>query len=117
MRKFCLWAIGMALLTLRKIHRNPGFSSGREVKISRRSVMTTVALTKTFVSNDRWLRRLFNIAAAGLPPAQFPEPADPALWRRNTEHALKAAAQPSQTIPPQATPSKTIVGRGWAVSE
>lgn len=112
MRKFCLWAIGMALLTLRKIHRHPGFSSGREVKISRRSVMATVALTNTFVSNDRWLRRLFNIAAAGLPPAQFTAPVDAALWRRDTEHALKAAAQPSPTIPPQA-----VTGRDWAVSE
>ena len=31
-RQFCLWAIGMAVLTLRKIARNPRFRSGSEVK-------------------------------------------------------------------------------------
>ena len=28
-RKFCLWAIGLAVLTLRKIHRIPGFRAGQ----------------------------------------------------------------------------------------
>ena len=25
-RRFCLWAVGLAVLTLRKIHKNPGFT-------------------------------------------------------------------------------------------
>ena len=37
-REFCLWALGMAILTLRKIHRNPGYTDGDQVKISRNSV-------------------------------------------------------------------------------
>ncbi|MFP4352994.1 MAG: phytoene/squalene synthase family protein, partial [Puniceicoccaceae bacterium] len=41
-RRFCLMALGMAVLTLRKIHANPSFSLGAEVKISRRSVKATV---------------------------------------------------------------------------
>jgi len=44
-RKFCLWALGMAVLTLRKIRRHPNFTSGAEVKISRRSVKAVVSLT------------------------------------------------------------------------
>ncbi|MDX1489635.1 MAG: phytoene/squalene synthase family protein, partial [Acidiferrobacterales bacterium] len=40
-RRFCLWALGMALLTLRKVNRNRSFTSGTEVKISRRSVKAT----------------------------------------------------------------------------
>jgi len=37
-RRHCVWALGMAVLTLRRIHATPDFRSGREVKISRRSV-------------------------------------------------------------------------------
>src|ERR1700677_5383065 len=34
-RRFCLWAIGLAVLTLQKIHNNPAFTAGSQVKISR----------------------------------------------------------------------------------
>ncbi|MFQ5938314.1 MAG: phytoene/squalene synthase family protein, partial [Acidiferrobacterales bacterium] len=44
-RRFCLWALGMAVLTLRKIHHNHAFTSGDEVKISRRSVKATILAT------------------------------------------------------------------------
>ncbi|NIN34876.1 MAG: squalene/phytoene synthase family protein, partial [Gammaproteobacteria bacterium] len=33
-RHFCLWALGMAVLTLRNINSHRNFTSGREVKIS-----------------------------------------------------------------------------------
>jgi farnesyl-diphosphate farnesyltransferase len=66
-RNFCLWAIGMAILTLRKIHRRPDFSSGDEVKISRRSVQATVIASRLTAGYDFAIRMLFNVAAAGLP--------------------------------------------------
>jgi farnesyl-diphosphate farnesyltransferase len=66
-RNFCLWSIGMALLTLRKIHHHPDFGSGREVKISRRSVRATVLASRLCARNDPALRWLFSAAAAGLP--------------------------------------------------
>jgi farnesyl-diphosphate farnesyltransferase len=66
-RHFCLWAIGMALLTLRKIRRHLAFSDGAQVKISRRSVQLTVLLSRLAVSNDGALRALFHLGAAGLP--------------------------------------------------
>ena len=33
-RRFCLWAIGLAVLTLRKIAHNPGFTAGAQVKVT-----------------------------------------------------------------------------------
>ena len=66
-RKFCLWAIGMAVLTLRKINQNPAFSSGNEVKISRRSVKATILATNFSLKSNRALRLVFNRAADGLP--------------------------------------------------
>jgi farnesyl-diphosphate farnesyltransferase len=69
-RKFCLWAIGLAVLTLQRIRQNPGFSSGRQVKVSRRAVTVTRVLTGATLGNNWMLRRLFDIAARGLPLAQ-----------------------------------------------
>lgn len=69
-RNFCLWAIGMAILTLRKINRQRDFTSGAEVKISRRSVWGTVWLTGILGNSNRLLRLAFRLAAAGLPEAQ-----------------------------------------------
>lgn len=66
-RRFCLWALGMAVLTLRKINNNPAFTSGQEVKISRRSVKATMWMTNMLVRSDRMLRWLFKLVALGLP--------------------------------------------------
>lgn len=71
-RKFCLWALGMAVLTLKKIHANPGFSDGRQVKISRRSVKATIFVTNLAVGSDKLLKFLFKLTAKGLP--QPPRP-------------------------------------------
>jgi farnesyl-diphosphate farnesyltransferase len=66
-RRFCLWAIGLALLTLRKINQNPKFTAGVQVKISRRAVAMTRLLTDVARHSDWLLRRLFAQAARGLP--------------------------------------------------
>lgn len=68
MRRFCLWALGMAALTLSRIQGNPCFRSGQEVKISRRSVRMTVWLCDWFATRDRALRYLFRQATRHLPP-------------------------------------------------
>ena len=67
LRRFCLWAIGMAVLTLRSIHGNLEFTAGKDVKISRRSVKTVIATVNLFVKSDAALRKLFDLAASGLP--------------------------------------------------
>jgi farnesyl-diphosphate farnesyltransferase len=66
-RLFCLWAVGLAVLTLRKIVAHPDYTSGREVKVSRTTVALTRLATSAAVRNDRTLHRLFEQAARGLP--------------------------------------------------
>ncbi len=72
-RRFCLWAIGLAVLTLRKIHRHPEFRSGAEVKVSRRTVKATVFTTNMTLMSNRALRLIFARAADGLPLASRAE--------------------------------------------
>lgn len=69
MRRFCLWAIGLAVLTLRNIHRNPAFTSGNDVKVSRRTVKATIVTTNLTLRSNRALRMIFDRAADGLPLA------------------------------------------------
>lgn len=66
-RNFCLWAIGMAVLTLRKINQHRDFSTGNEVKISRRSVKATVLTSRLTASHNHMLRGLFLISQIGQP--------------------------------------------------
>ncbi len=58
-RRFCLWALGMAVLTLRRIHAHADFTSGQQVKISRRSVWATVIVTSLAARSDVALKALF----------------------------------------------------------
>jgi farnesyl-diphosphate farnesyltransferase len=71
-RNFCLWAIGLAVLTLRKINSHIHYTDGNEVKISRRSVKGTILATKLTVQNDLLLKFLFEVAAWRLPLASPP---------------------------------------------
>ena len=67
LRKFCLWAIGMAVLTLNKIKKNPSFTEGNQVKISRVDVRLTILITSFFVTNNTILRYLFKLSGRNLP--------------------------------------------------
>ncbi len=66
-RIFCLWAIGMALLTLRKLNHHRDFSDGRQVKISRRGVAAVFTAGRLAAAHDTVLRRLFRLTGLGLP--------------------------------------------------
>jgi farnesyl-diphosphate farnesyltransferase len=66
-RNFCLWAIGLAVLTLRKINRHLDYSEGNQVKISRTSVKGTIVVSQLAVRHDHVLRLLFCAASLGLP--------------------------------------------------
>ncbi len=66
-RQFCLWALGMAVLTLRKLNRHRDFADGQTVKISRRSVKATVISTRALVRSNVGLNALFSLASVGLP--------------------------------------------------
>ncbi len=58
-RRFCLWALGMAILTLRRINQQRHFTQGPQVKISRRSVKTTILVSNLATRNDTLLQWLF----------------------------------------------------------
>lgn len=74
-RKFCLWALGMAVLTLRKLDQHRNFAHGQEVKISRRAVKATVVSTNLLVRSNLALEALFNAASLGLPQREVAAPA------------------------------------------
>lgn len=66
-REFCLWALGMAVLTLRKIARNPDFTESSQVKITRRAVKATILTSRILRSSDTGLKAAFALASRGLP--------------------------------------------------
>ena len=66
-RRFLLWTLGLAVLTLRRVHANPRFESADEVKVTRRGVRTMALVTAATARQDRVLRWLFQAASASLP--------------------------------------------------
>jgi farnesyl-diphosphate farnesyltransferase len=84
-RRFCLWAIGLAVLTLRRIAQTPGFTSGAQVKVSHAAVGMTQISTNLAVRNNWMLQRLFDWAAVGVPLAA------PSVARRSPRPALHLA--------------------------
>ena len=94
-RRFCLWAIGLAVLTLRKIARNPGYTAGAQVKIRRSAVSMTLLLTNLAVQKDWLLKGLFARATRGLPLARL---SDVQHLRSAPLHSENAAdLEPQQT--------------------
>ncbi len=66
-RRFCLWSIGLAVLTLRNLQDRLDFSSGTQVKVSRAAVAQTIGLTRLTDKYDPAVRFLFGAAARKLP--------------------------------------------------
>ena len=66
-RRFLIWAALLAASTLRKISAEPLFTSGAEVKVSRRRVAGIVALSNAVIRRNFGLSALFKAAARGLP--------------------------------------------------
>ena len=72
-RRSCLWPLGIAVLTLQRIRRTPAFTTGREVKVSRRSVGAVVVVSNIFARSNFALGLLFKLLSRGLtetPPAR-----------------------------------------------
>ena len=68
-RRFCLWALGMAFPTLRRIYKRSTFKSGQEVKIPRRTVKAVVVSTSALARIDTALKTLFFYLGRNLPRA------------------------------------------------
>lgn len=66
-RRFLLWTLGLAVLTLRRIHANPRFSRGEDVKVTRRDVRATILVATALARREAALRWVFRNACAALP--------------------------------------------------
>ena len=66
-RLYCLWTLGLALLTLRRIHTTPEFRNAEEVEPSRHSILAMIVVTKIFVCSNLALKFFFWMLAHGLP--------------------------------------------------
>ena len=87
-RRFCLWSVGLAVLTLRNLHDNLDFSSGTQIKVSHNAVTGTIVLTKLASKYNSSLRWMFTMAARQLPltplAAPWSEPANSGLvWPKS----------------------------------
>ena len=111
-RRFCLWPLGMAVLTLRRIHATPAFRSGQDVKISRRNVRAVTAVTSLLARSNGALKLLFEGLTRDLPrsaPAAAP----------SAEHAGEATlggprSAGSRTVRRRRQPNISAAGRGRA---
>ncbi len=65
-RNFCLWALGMAVLTLKKVKQNLDFKHSDQVKISRKNVKATILATKLAGRSNALLSLLFNFVSREL---------------------------------------------------
>lgn len=65
-RNFCLWALGMAVLTLKKIKQNLDFNHSDQVKITRNSVKATILATRLTGRSNTLLSLLFNLTSREL---------------------------------------------------
>ncbi len=65
-RRFLMWAVGLAALTLSNIAANPSFTEGTQVKVSRATVRRVIGVTNLAIRSNavlgllfrRWTRRL-----------------------------------------------------------
>ena len=90
-RRFCLWALGLAVLTLRKIHRNPHYRYSNHVKVTRRTVWITLVTTSALSWSNRCLRWLFRLAVRGLPHQDVaPRSAIGTAYAQDTKRAERA---------------------------
>ena len=65
-RNFCLWALGMAVLTLKKIKHNLDFKHSDQAKISRKNVKATILATRLAGRSNTLLTLLFNLISREL---------------------------------------------------
>jgi len=77
-RKFCLWALGMAIFTLQNINRTRNFTSAQDVKISRRTARTIITVSNATLKSNLALKTLFKLSSLGLPKA------DPMMYTLQT---------------------------------
>lgn len=66
-RKFCLWALAMALQTLHKIHETPEYKTHDSIKISRSQVKRSILTINMIHMSNKMLRAWFYFGTRSLP--------------------------------------------------
>ena len=66
-RCFVLWAVGLALLTLQKVHKHPQARPGEVYKVSHQGVAKVMHMTRMYAHSEASLRTLFKAASRRLP--------------------------------------------------
>ena len=66
-RRYCLWSLGMAVFTLRRIYAMPTFKNGQDVKISRSNVKAVIVVTSALARSNLALKLLFEVVTRNLP--------------------------------------------------
>ena len=66
-RRFCLGAVGLAILTLRNLNARRDFTSSQEIKVSRRVVKATFLGSRLGARQDWLVRGVFELCQAGVP--------------------------------------------------
>lgn len=89
MRRFCLWAIGMAVLTLWRIHRQPLYQHGDQVKIPRWMVKAVIVGSNVTAHCDGLLKGLFAAATTGLPRHRNPIDPDVSDWKKPSKIRIR----------------------------
>ena len=65
-RNFCLWALGMAVLTLNEIKQHLDFNDSNQVKITRKDVKATIISTRLIGRSNLLLSGLFHLKSRKL---------------------------------------------------
>ncbi len=65
-RNFCLWALGMSVLTLKNIKNDLNFNDSDQVKITRKDVKKTIFVCKATARSNMLLSLIFNITSGSL---------------------------------------------------
>jgi farnesyl-diphosphate farnesyltransferase len=66
-RKFCIWAVGMAIFTLRNINSHRDYTCGQDVKISRDTSHRVIMVSNASIRSNLLLKLFFSLATRGLP--------------------------------------------------
>ncbi len=91
-RRFCLWAIGLAILTLQNVQQHHDYRQGGQVKVTRRRMWRMIRLVN-FSSRSNWmLKRLFEWVARDLPYVEIDPGSLPSAWREPAAAAARHLA-------------------------
>lgn len=95
-RRFIAWTLGLAVMTLRKVHANPGFGSEPQVRISHAEVLLIMRSVQCAQRSDRALSLLFKLATHHLPLTPLSAHWQAAAWNANPwpRHSMSFLDQP-----------------------